>query len=50
LDDLSTEKKARIASGTPPPGLIPDEGEDGSESGDDEKNDEDPCPVDASGK
>ena len=50
LDDLSTEKKARIASGTPPPGLIPDEGEDGSESGDDGKNDEDPCPVDASGK
>ena len=48
LDDLSTEKKARIANGKPPPGLIPDD--DSTESSDDETNDEDPCPVDASGK
>ena len=39
LKDLSNEKRARIANGEPPPGLIDNEDE----------NDSDPCPVDASG-
>ena len=47
LEDLSMEKKARIANGEPPPGLIPNENEG---SGEEEDGTADsPCPVDASG-
>ena len=58
LEDASAEKIARIANGEPPPGLLSDESgknDDPYDDPDDEEKDdkapeEDPCPVDASGK